>query len=128
MIFLDDKDCRFQNFRKTLDTWMKQLASYEKDVKVRQADPNTPVMEDHLVMLSKLLGFFLGQENKNAFNLLKIGQKWDREKLSLDPICTQMINITNCIVQIIDKEKNPSNFMLILFKFCFWKTYIRYEK
>lgn len=75
MIFLDNKDCRFQNFRKTLDTWMKQLASYGKDVKVRQADPNTPVMEDHLVMLSKLLGFFLGQENKNGFNLTKMGPR-----------------------------------------------------
>lgn len=29
---------------------MKQLASHGKDVKVRQGDPNTPEIEDHLVM------------------------------------------------------------------------------
>lgn len=44
--FLDGKDMRFRNFRKTLDARMKQLATEGIGVTIRQADPISPEMEN----------------------------------------------------------------------------------
>uniref|UniRef100_K1QL50 Zinc finger MYM-type protein 3 n=1 Tax=Magallana gigas TaxID=29159 RepID=K1QL50_MAGGI len=46
--FLDGKDMRFRNFRKTLDARMKQLATEGIGVTIRQADPISPEMENAL--------------------------------------------------------------------------------
>lgn len=48
MNFLDAKDARFHDFRKTLDTCMKELASQGIGVSVKQADPLTPEQENVL--------------------------------------------------------------------------------
>lgn len=48
MNFLDAKDARFHDFRKTLDTCMKEVASQGIGVSVKQADPLTPEQENVL--------------------------------------------------------------------------------
>ncbi|XP_061193639.1 uncharacterized protein LOC133201853 [Saccostrea echinata] len=55
MNFLDVKDARFHDFRKTLDARMKELASQGIGVSIKQADPLTPEQED-VLWEKKLLG------------------------------------------------------------------------
>ncbi|XP_062597919.1 zinc finger MYM-type protein 2-like [Saccostrea cucullata] len=55
MNFLDVKDARFHDFRKTLDARMKELASQGIGVSITQADPLTPEQED-VLWEKKLLG------------------------------------------------------------------------